>query len=90
MRKIEIPKKQTKSAINSFITKLRSNAEYRRCTLWATDLDAWHRLQRDTQHQMLIEMQSPLVTINEEGDVSSRDLTRWYVSAYCNMAHLKH
>jgi hypothetical protein len=43
----------------------------------------------DVKHRVLIEAQGPLLTVNEDGEVSSRDLTDWYVDKFCRLNHLK-
>lgn len=42
----------------------------------------------ETAHRSLIEAQSPLATISD-GNVSSRDLTKWYVEEFCRLNNLK-
>jgi hypothetical protein len=41
------------------------------------------------QHQLLIHAQGPLLTINEDGEFSAKDLTRAYVQQFCAANHLK-
>ena len=41
--------------------------------------------------QFLVQTQGPLcdVTTNEDGEISSKTVTDWYVKKYCEMNHLK-
>jgi hypothetical protein len=41
------------------------------------------------QHQLLVEAQGPGVTVNEDGEASSRGLTAWYVREFCRLNSLK-
>ena len=41
------------------------------------------------KHQLLIHAQGPLLTINEDGEFSAKDLTRAYVQQFCKANHLK-
>ena len=40
-------------------------------------------------YQVLIEQQGPLITVNEDGEFSSRGLTDWYVREFCKINHLR-
>lgn len=45
---------------------------------------------KDVQHRVLVEAQAPDgLTINEEGEVSGKGLTQWYVQQYCQINKLK-
>jgi hypothetical protein len=41
------------------------------------------------KHQLLIHAQGPLLTINEDGEFSAKELTRAYVQQFCAANHLK-
>lgn len=41
------------------------------------------------KHQVLIEAQSPLFSVNEDGEFSSRGLTDWYVREFETINHLR-
>lgn len=46
--------------------------------------------ERDVLHRFLIESQAPSgVTSNDDGDLSSSAVTKWYVEQYCKLNHLK-
>ena len=82
----DLPKHQTRAAINAFIRKLRVG------TLDAVVNPARTRQFPDPgkmRQRVLVEMQSPLTTINEDHEISSRGLTDWYVGEYCRLNNLK-
>lgn len=84
---------KTKKQIDAFIRSLRKHPEYqgmgdgrkkRRIP------DREFPREQDVFHQFTIEMQAPDgVTTNEDGDMSSKFVTDWYVRKYCTLNHLK-
>lgn len=54
------------------------------------DADRRFPAEKDVLHQFLIQTQGPIsdITSNEDGELSSRAVTQWYVKKYCEMNHL--
>lgn len=44
---------------------------------------------KDLQHRLLVEAQGPLLTVNDDGEFSSRGLTDWYVAEFIKRNHLR-
>lgn len=44
----------------------------------------------DLMHQARVAASVPGFSINEDGEVSSRYLTDWYVAGFCRLNNLKH
>ena len=87
--KITLPTRLTRRSVQSLINKLRANAGYRR-TYAAAGLDGkpiqfpgYDKI----RHRLIIEAQGPLLTTNDDGEYSSRDLTRWYAAQFCSLNH---
>lgn len=71
--------------VKNEIRNLRRRARY------AEQQDRAKFFPKDTEvkHRVLVESQSPLSSINQEGDFSSPGMTQWYVAEFCRLNGLK-
>lgn len=74
LAKIDVPKRRAK-----YFRDRRKEREHKR------SIPAPKAL----QHQLLVEAQGPGLTVNEDGEFSSRGLTDWYVRQFCQANDLK-
>ena len=80
----QLPAKITRSSVQTLINRLRNNPDYR-CTNY---LDK--PCQRPLPAPEELRTRVPAgAYINEDGEVSSRDLTRWYVAKFSSLNNLK-
>ena len=79
---------RTQKQITAFIAGLRK-PPYLNASAHRGDRKEFPR-ERDLMHQLCIELQMPTtpITTNEDGEVSSRALTDWYVKQYEAANHL--
>lgn len=82
---------KTKKQVDTFIHKLRKppyegQGDGRRSKI----PDRHFPREKDVLHQFMIAAQAPDgVTVNEDGDISSRSVTDWYVKRYMMLNRLK-
>jgi hypothetical protein len=81
---LQLPTKITRSSVQTFINRLRNNPDYRRTNYLSKPC------QRPLPASEELRTRVPAgAYINEDGEVSSRDLTRWYVAEFSNLNNLK-
>ena len=81
---LQLPAKMTRSSVQTFINRLRNNPDYRRTNYLSKPC------QRPLPAPEELRTRVPAgAYMNEDGEVSSRDLTRWYVAEFSNLNNLK-
>ena len=81
---LQLPAKITRSSVQTFINRLRNNPDYRRTNYLSKPC------QRPLPAPEELRTRVPAgAYMNGDGEVSSRDLTRWYVAEFSNLNNLK-
>ena len=80
---LQLPAKITRSSVQTLINRLRNNPDYRRTNYLSKPC------QRPLPGPEEVRTRMPAgAYINEDGEVSSRDLTRWYVAKFSSLLTL--